>query len=269
MTSTTPLTVLVVGATGSIGTLVVAEALRQGHQVKALVRDPGRARTVLPQAALLVTGDLTDADTLKEAVDGIDAVVFTHGSHGRPGQAELIDYGAVRNTLTALGDQAARISLMTAIGVTGRPRNADGTVRDDMITDAHAWKRRGERLVRASGRPYTIVRPGWFDYNAPGQLALTMLQGDTRHAGDPSDGVIARRQIAQVLVSALTSPEADHKTLELVAEHGPAPSDLAPLFAALTAEVPGSLDAALDSANMPLDAEPAPVRQDLEAVRHA
>ncbi|HRH85273.1 MAG TPA: NmrA family NAD(P)-binding protein, partial [Rubrivivax sp.] len=32
-------TVLVVGATGSIGRLVVAEALRQGHAVRALVRD--------------------------------------------------------------------------------------------------------------------------------------------------------------------------------------------------------------------------------------
>jgi uncharacterized protein YbjT (DUF2867 family) len=269
MTRTTPLTVLVVGATGSIGTLVVAEALEQRHQVRALVRDSGRARTVLPEAARLVAGDLTDVDTLKEAVDGIDAVVFTHGSHGGPGQAERIDYGAVRNTLAALGDQPARISLMTAIGVTGRPRNNDGTVRDDMITDAHAWKRRGERLVRASGRPYTIVRPGWFDYNAPGQLALTMLQGDTRDAGSPSDGVIARRQIAQVLVSALTSPEADHKTLELVAEQGPAPAAIGALFAGLTADVPGSLDAALDSANMPLDAEPAAVRQDLEAVRPA
>jgi uncharacterized protein YbjT (DUF2867 family) len=33
----------------------------------------------------------------------------------------------------------------------------------------HDWKRRGERLVRASGLPYTIVRPGWFDYNDAGQ----------------------------------------------------------------------------------------------------
>ncbi|WP_369265771.1 hypothetical protein [Streptomyces sp. R35] len=112
-----------------------------------------------------------------------------------------------------------------------------------------------------------MVRPGWFDYNAPGELALVMLQGDTRHAGDPSDGVVSRRQIAQVLVSALTSSEADHKTLELVAEHGPAPTGLAPLFADLAADPPGSLDAALDKANMPLDAEPAGVQQELEAVR--
>jgi uncharacterized protein YbjT (DUF2867 family) len=38
--SKTPVTVLVVGATGSIGKLVVEEAAREGHAVRALVRNP-------------------------------------------------------------------------------------------------------------------------------------------------------------------------------------------------------------------------------------
>ena len=59
--------------------------------------------------------------------------------------------------------------------------------------------------MRASGLPYTIVRPGWFDYNAPDEHRLVLLQGDTRQAGDPSDGVVARRQIAEVLVRSLSS----------------------------------------------------------------
>lgn len=42
---------------------------------------------------------------------------------------------------------------MTAIGVTNREGD------DNRQTEAHDWKRRGERLVRASGLPYTIVRP--------------------------------------------------------------------------------------------------------------
>jgi len=47
---TPKLTVLVVGATGSIGRLVEVEALRQGHAVRALVRDLGRARGLPPDA---------------------------------------------------------------------------------------------------------------------------------------------------------------------------------------------------------------------------
>jgi uncharacterized protein YbjT (DUF2867 family) len=204
-------TVLVVGATGSIGRLVVEEAIRQGHAVRALVRTPGKARR-LPPDAQVVVGDVTRPDTLPDAVDGVDAVVFTLGSDGagKVG-AESVDYGGVRNVLGALGARTARIALMTAIGVTNR------TGEYNRSTESHDWKRRSERLVRASGLPYPIVRPGWFDYNSPDEHRLVLLQGDTRQAGDPSDGVIARRQIAEVLVRSLSSDLALRKTFELVA----------------------------------------------------
>jgi uncharacterized protein YbjT (DUF2867 family) len=70
--------VLVVGATGSIGRLVVEEAVRKGHSVRALARDPRKARRVLPGAEVVV-GDLTRPDTLTAAVESVDAIVFTHG----------------------------------------------------------------------------------------------------------------------------------------------------------------------------------------------
>jgi uncharacterized protein YbjT (DUF2867 family) len=232
--SNSRMTVLVIGATGSIGELVVEEAIREGHAVRALVRDPARARR-LPSEAELVVGDLTRPETLSAAVDGVDAVVFTHGSDGagKTG-SENVDYGGVRNVLRALGSRTARIALMTAIGVTNRTGDYNRS------TEGADWKRRGERLVRASGRPYTIVRPGWFDYNDPDQHRLVLLQGDTRHAGDPSDGVIARRQIAQVLVRSLTSDQALGKTFELVAEKGSAQNDFDALFAELECDRRGA-----------------------------
>jgi hypothetical protein len=75
------MTVLVIGATGSIGRLVVEEVLRQGHSVRALVRSPEKARRP-PARAEAVIGDLTRADTLGAAVKDIDAIIFTHGSDG-------------------------------------------------------------------------------------------------------------------------------------------------------------------------------------------
>jgi uncharacterized protein YbjT (DUF2867 family) len=261
--SSAHMAVLVVGATGSIGKLVVEEALREGHAVRALVRSPAKARQ-LPQKAQVLVGDVTRPETLSGAVDGVHAVVFTLGSDGAgKAGAKTIDYGGVRNVLAALGSRPARIALMTAIGVTNR------TGDYNRRTEAHDWKRRSERLVRASGRPYTIVRPGWFDYNGPSEHRLVLLQGDKRHAGDPSDGVVARRQIAEVLVRSLASPEADRKTFELVATDGAPQQGLGPLFAALAADPPGSLDAVHDTANMPLEEEPRRVRDDLDAVRRS
>ncbi len=107
------------------------------------------------------------------------------------------------------------------------------------------------------------MRPGWFDYNDEDQLAITFLQGDTRHAGTPADGVISRRQIAQVLVDSLASERADHMTFELVAERGPAPDDLTSLFAALVPDDRRGIDGVRDQANMSARSEPDGVLADL------
>ena len=116
--------VLAVGATGSIGRLIVDEALREGHAVRALVRNPARARQLPPNVERVV-GDVTRPDTLSGVTDGVDAIVFTLGSDdgGRVG-AEMVDYGGVRNVLRALVPRSARIVLMTAIGVTNRTGRA-------------------------------------------------------------------------------------------------------------------------------------------------
>ena len=221
------LQVLVVGATGSIGRLVVDEALRAGHAVRALVRDPARA-AALPAGARradVVQGDLTCPESLAKAVDGIDAIVFTHGSDGggKTG-SEQVDYGGVRNVLAALRDRQehhelaplrgrqTRIALMTAIGVTNRASSYNQS------TEAHDWKRRAERLVRA---------------------------------------------IAEALVRSLTSDAARGKTFELVAEQGPEQADFDALFDALQPDRPGALDACSDQDNMPLGGEPERVRADL------
>jgi uncharacterized protein YbjT (DUF2867 family) len=256
-----PLTVLVVGATGSIGRLVVREALREGYAVRALARDAAKAGRLLPGAQIVV-GDLTQPGTLTGPVDGVDAIVFTHGSDGggKPG-AEAVDYDGVRTVLAALQGRPVRVALMTAVGVTNRTGHYSRT------TEAHDWKRRAERLVPAIGLPYTIVRPGWFDYNQPDEHRLVLLQGDRRQDGDPTDGVIARRQIAEVLVASLTSEAALRKSFELVATTGPAQDDLDAVFATLDADPRGTLDAVRDMANMPLEEEPRRVRDDLDMVR--
>jgi len=118
--TTARMTVLVVGATGSIGRLVVDEAIRQGHIVHALVRNPTKA-SQLPREARVVTGDVARPHTLSRVAEDGEAIVFTLGSDGagKVG-AENVDYGGVRNILTALGSRKARIALMTSIGVTNR-----------------------------------------------------------------------------------------------------------------------------------------------------
>lgn len=245
-------TLLVVGASGSIGQHVVAEAVHLGVTTRALIRDSAQA-DLFPSNTQIALGNFTDPESLAGALVAVDKIVFTHGTYGGEVEAEAVNYGAVRNVLSELS-APARIVLMTTIGVT-KP------------SPGHDWKRRGERLVRASGLPYTIVRPGWFDYNEPNQRQIVMLQGDTRWAGDPADGAISRTQIAQVLVASLLNPSAQRKTFELIAESGPAPSEFTPLFERLRSDEGASLDGVLDKDNLPLAKEPARVIDDLEAIK--
>lgn len=61
--------------------LVVDEAIRQGHAVRALVRNRGKTGQ-LPSEAQVVIGDVTRPETLSAVADGVDAIVFTFGSDG-------------------------------------------------------------------------------------------------------------------------------------------------------------------------------------------
>lgn len=242
--------ILVAGATGSIGLHVMNSVIEMGHQPVALVRNRSKVK-LLPRGTDVFYGDVSLPETLADVAKDIDAVIFTLGSdgQGRIG-ARAIDYGGVRNILRMFIERPVRIALMTTIGVTERLSTWN------QRTEVHDWKRRAERLVRASGHPYTIVRPGWFDYNNDDEQRIVMLQGDRRHAGTPEDGVISREQIARVLVNALTSDAAKNKTLELVAEQGEEQQDLMPLFADLQADNPQRNEGILDLDNMPLNEEP-------------
>ena len=62
------------GATGNVGQRVAAEALRRGHEVVGVVRDPAAVKSPDPRVRL-VKGDATNADNIAEIVRGADAVV--------------------------------------------------------------------------------------------------------------------------------------------------------------------------------------------------
>lgn len=212
----TLITALAVGATGSIGRHVVDEAIRRGHHVRALGRRPAKHR--LLDGVEVIAGDLIRPGHAPAAVDGVDAIVFTHGSYGSAAAAEAVDYGGVRNVRAALGRREARIALMTVIGITDRKGR-------------HDWKRRAERLVRASGLPYTIVRRA----------------GSTATAQPDVAGSNA-------------------KTFEFAVETGPQRPEFERLFADLDADVPGAADAVHDTLNMPFEMEPRGVLDDLKTV---
>jgi uncharacterized protein YbjT (DUF2867 family) len=89
-----------------------------------------------------------------------------------------------------------------------------------------------ERMVRSSGRSYTIVRPTWLTNDPPCRYTLTLTQ-------EPwADGMIPRVDLARICLAAIAEPSARDKTFAAFTEPGPSPARWARLFAALIADRP-------------------------------
>jgi len=242
--------VLSIGATGSIGRFVVNELLAQGLDTTALVRNEGRAAQLLPGGVEFVRGDLATGDGLEDAVEGVDAIILTHG-----GESKEVDYDGVRRVLEALGGRAPRLVLMTSMAVSRGSDDYGGLLN---------WKRGAERLVRAYGAPYTIVRPGWFDLQAPTENAVLFEQGDVTPVHVRRG--VARSQIAKTLVEAAFSPYSVAKTFELFSQEGKLQTNFDALFSELASDRAAKLAGGGDT-GVPLHDEPEEVLVDLNRVR--
>ncbi|MEU7879720.1 SDR family oxidoreductase [Microbispora bryophytorum] len=137
---------LVTGATGRIGRALVRELDARNAEFRILVRDPARAAD-LPASAERVLADLDDPSTLTPAFHGIDRLFLL-----TPG----IGVDQAVNAVTAARDSGVRhIVLLSSIWAFGDPVPAMGR-----------WHHEREQLLRASGIPATILRPGGFMTNA-------------------------------------------------------------------------------------------------------
>jgi uncharacterized protein YbjT (DUF2867 family) len=241
--------VLVLGGTGSIGRLIVACLVEIGHRPSVLSRSVERARRVLADGVEVVAGDVTDVASIVGALDGVDAVVMSHGAPYGSGDHVAVDYGAVPTLLEGLDGREMRVALMSSIGV---------TVTGGSSRDLLNWKRRGERLLRASGLPYTIVRPGWFDAGTGDEQRIDLRQGDLTEYGP-----VRRVHVAETLVHALSTSTAVGRTVEVFSVDGPPVSDWQAALGATRPDQPGSLDGVLDRPGLPLDSEPERVQADL------
>jgi uncharacterized protein YbjT (DUF2867 family) len=126
-----------------------------------------------------------------------------------------------------------------------------------------SWKRRGERQLRASGLPYTIVRPGWFDAGTGSESRVDLRQGDTTEYGP-----VRRVHVAEVIDHALHTADARSRTVEVFSTDGPAIEDWSAAFAATAPDTPGSLDGALDRTGPDLEHEPNSVQADQRRYGH-
>jgi uncharacterized protein YbjT (DUF2867 family) len=181
-------TVLVTGATGTVSTaLLGALKGKPGLRLRALVRDPGKAESLKKDGVEVVAGDLEEPDTLPEAFDGVDILwLLTPASALEP----------------SMGSNAV---------VAAKRAKVKHIVRNSAIKAGHDAPNRNGRLhalveesVRASGIPWTILRPHYYMQNllssagsvaSDGMLYMNMGQGRVGTIDGRDVGVFAARVI--------------------------------------------------------------------------
>lgn len=112
------------GANGTIGSRILDEALRRGHQVTAVVRDPAKVTQTHPNLTV-VTGDVLDPASVASAAEGQDVLVSAIGGGDGPGHIATIKPSAEALVagLRTLGDAAPRL---ITVGGAGSLRTPDG-----------------------------------------------------------------------------------------------------------------------------------------------
>lgn len=212
----TPKTVLVAGATGRIGRLVVAEAQAAGLHVRGLTGDPGKEKQLRDLGVEeTMVGDLLDPETAPRAVMGMDAVMSTVGARDRePGRERIFTDGVVRLIDALCVDAAAHLVLVTSLGV-GRSAEAVQPAFRASRGPILAAMDRAEEHLRSSGLPSTIMRPGRLTDEAATHDVL-VGEGGTAIGS----GTIPRADVAHLLVAALFTPEAVGRTFEVLSRAG-------------------------------------------------
>jgi NADH dehydrogenase len=160
--------ILVTGGTGFVGHAVVHELRAQGRDVRALVRDPGRAERLANWHAELVTGDVTNVASLATAMVGCSHVVHLVAIiRGSDADFERVMVSGTQNVIAAARDAGVeRLVLMSALGVDESSRT---------LVPYYGAKWQMEQDVKASGLEHVILRPS-FVFGAGGGALPTFVR---------------------------------------------------------------------------------------------
>src|SRR4051794_4525829 len=208
--------VFVTGATGFVGREVMKELHCTGHASRILVRNPNsKSGHNLAGSKSIEThkGDVTNADSLAHALDGIDAVIHLVGVISEAGDStfEKIHVEGTRNMVEATKTQGvSRFVQMSALGT-----------RPNAVSRYHQTKWAAEEIVRKSGLAWTIFRPSLI-YGPDDEFVNLFAKISRLSPIVPLLGAphvlfqpVSVHQVARAFVASLTEPAAQKKTFDV------------------------------------------------------
>ena len=222
----------IVGATRGTGLLITQRLLQAGASVRVVARNPERARRLLGKQADICHGDVTDAQSVGDAIaEDYRAIFFAVAATGGiDGRGLFAPETMIRNTtyqgLLNVVDSACAIGFEGRFilpSVVGADRSsAMIRILDRIKCGLQRNLIERELYLRASGLDYTIVRAPILT-NAPGGGAnIRITRAINKLKAGPK---ISRGDLARVMILASQQTVASRKTFDLFGAKGVAPSD--------------------------------------------
>ena len=208
------MTVFVSGGTGLVGSGIVHALRAENREVRCLVRDRRKASRLASWGCELVEGDVTDAASLRRAVEGCDRVIHLVAIRsGSRRDFERIMEQATRDLVAAAREAGVgRFVLMSALGTTAETK--------DLVPYYHAkWDM--EQTVEGSGLEHVIFRPSFVFAEEGGALGefkrVVKLAPVTPVVGSGEQRIqpIWRDDVAAYFAKSLDLPGAANRTFEL------------------------------------------------------
>ncbi|MBL8140000.1 MAG: NAD-dependent epimerase/dehydratase family protein [Acidobacteria bacterium] len=153
--------VFLTGGTGYIGSAVLDALLRAGHDVTALVRNPGAAERLQARQVAAFVGTLADPASYRDLAAGFEAYVHAAGDSSDEGQ--LADASAVE-TLGALAADARAVLVYTSgvwvLGPTREPAGEDAATNPIPLVAYRVAREQAVLALAAQGVRAAVIRPG-------------------------------------------------------------------------------------------------------------
>lgn len=155
--------ILIFGATGSLGSHIVEQALKKGYSVKAFTRNPEKLRVFENPDLSVVQGDVNNFSDVGNTMKGVDAVFCALGD-GAKGKVRA---AGTRNIIKAMRNSGVnRLICQTTLGAGDSSGNLNFFWKHVMfgflLKKAFQDHQLQEKYILESGLDYTIVRPGAF-----------------------------------------------------------------------------------------------------------
>lgn len=147
----------VIGATGRLAIPVVKALLAYGYQVRAVVRNPEKAKQLLPKEVIFAVADVHDVPSLSRALKGSTYVYINLSAEENGAKSSFfLEREGVKNIVEAC--QAVGVQQILKIGALG----AHPSIRQPKEFYQNQIRREGHRYIEESGIPFTIFHPTWF-----------------------------------------------------------------------------------------------------------